>query len=117
MVCLLLCAAERAEGGPWSNASMQIGIVGGVERVERLYETVAASRGHQLVFHDGHVRGSGIRKLEQIIDHCDVVVLVTDVNSHAAVQLTRRLMREKGRSPVLTRRFGISRLNQLLDHG
>lgn len=89
---------------------MQVGIVGGLERTERQYEDLAAHHGHRLVFHHGHVHGAGLRSLRQLVDHSDVVILITDVNSHAAVQITRRLMREQGRSPVIMRRCGTARL-------
>ncbi len=53
--------------------------------------------------------------LTDMVERCDLVVIVTDVNSHGAVQLTRRLLRSLGREPVLLRRCGTGRFATLLN--
>ena len=93
---------------------MRIGIVGGLDRVESLYGQLAEEAGHEAVFHDGHVGGRGTQALARLVDGCDVVVVVTDVNSHGAVQFARRRMRRRGRTPLLLRRFGPARFVTLL---
>ena len=93
---------------------MRIGIIGGLERSQPHYERLAAGAGHEALFHDGTMRGRGARTLEHLVDRCDLVVIVTDVNSHLAVQLARRRLREQGRSPLLLRRFGLARFATLL---
>lgn len=94
--------------------AMKVGIVGGVDRAEALYVRLARKAGHEIEFHDGSLRGRGSSALEGLVDRCDLVVVVTEVNSHGAVLLTRRLMREAGRSPILLRRFGVSRLMRVM---
>ncbi len=93
---------------------MRIGIIGGLDRVEERFERMAASVGHEAVFHTGHVSGRGAKTLTDMIERCDVVVVVTDLNSHGAVQLTRRVLRSRGREPVLLRRCGTGRFAALL---
>jgi hypothetical protein len=93
---------------------MRLGIVGGLGRSPPLYGRVAEARGHEALFHDGSLTGRGRRCLERLVDTCDLVVIVTDVNSHGAVQLARRLLRERGRSPLLLRRCGLARFAALL---
>jgi hypothetical protein len=93
---------------------MRIGVVGGLERNESDQHRLAKRYGHETIFHPGHLQGRGTRTLQTLIDQSDLVVIVTDVNSHGAVQLTRRLMRAAGREPVLVRRLGLSRLEELL---
>jgi hypothetical protein len=48
------------------------------------------------------------------VDRCDLVVIVTGVNSHTAVQVARRRLRDRGRAPVLMRSCGIERFAALL---
>lgn len=92
-----------------------IGIVGGVERAGRLLDETANERGTTLELHDGHMRGTGDRALSTLVQRSDLVVVTTDVNSHAAVRRARELARQHGRPCVLVRRLGPKRLATLLD--
>ncbi len=93
---------------------MRIAIIGGLGRAEPYYTRLAEAAGHRALFHDGAIGGRGTQALEHLVERCDVVVLVTDVNSHGAVQLVRRRLRERGRSPLLLRRMGLARFATLL---
>src|SRR4051812_36722057 len=93
---------------------MHIGLVGGVERGERRYAAAAASRGHSFEFHGGDTAGRGSTSLEALVERADLVILVTDVNSHAAVLGARKHARSLGRRCLLTRRLGLSRFRALL---
>jgi hypothetical protein len=92
---------------------MHVGIIGGLERAEPDYLRLAREAGHAVSFHSGHV-AAGTRSLHQLIDRCEVVVVLTDVNSHAAVRAARKRLRQQGRSPLLLRRLGPSRFVELL---
>lgn len=94
---------------------MRIGIVGGLDRAEPRFLRAAESAGHEAVFHNGKVHGRGMRDLEHLAATCDIVVIVTEENSHGAVQMTRKLMRLRGREPVLIRKCGVGRFSSLLD--
>jgi hypothetical protein len=93
---------------------MRVGIVGGLDRVEPHYERLAIEAGHEAMFHDGHVGGRGRLSLERLVERCDVVIIITDVNSHGAVQFARQRLRLIGREPLLFRRCGPSRFASLL---
>ncbi|RYZ10098.1 MAG: DUF2325 domain-containing protein [Myxococcales bacterium] len=93
---------------------MHIGIVGGVERGEQRFAAVAASLGHTFEFHGGNTAGRGSGSLEALVERSDIVICVTDVNSHSAVIGARRYARAHGRRCVLTRRVGLSRFRALL---
>jgi hypothetical protein len=93
---------------------MRIGIVGGAERAEPQLKRLAEQAGHQLEFHPGHMSSCGAAALEALVARCDVLVITTDVNSHAAVRAARGLARSKGTSPVMFRRLGLGRFNALL---
>jgi hypothetical protein len=92
---------------------MRIGIIGGVERNESQYHRVAATAGHEIEFHPGHIQGRGQETLTALVARCDVVVIITDVNSHGAVKGAREIARRAGRTPIFTRRFGTSRLSAI----
>lgn len=93
---------------------MHIGFVGGIERGESHYQALAARAGHVVEFHYGHVGGRGSPALESLIERSDVVVVLTDVNSHGAVQLARRLVRRSGVRLLLLRRCGLARFGELV---
>ena len=93
---------------------MHIGIVGGLDRNEGFYDDLAKRAGHQFEHHNGHVAGRGAASLSTLVERCDVVIVVTDVNSHAAVWRVRRLAKQRGSRVILTSRCGPSKFTALL---
>jgi len=93
---------------------MRIAWVGGVEKSERVLESIAHDAGCEMEFHGGHVGGRGEEKLRAAIARADLVLIVTDVNSHGAVGVAKREAARLGREVIVTRRFGPARLKQLL---
>lgn len=89
---------------------MRIGIVGGVERNETSYRQVAERAGHEVDFHSGHVGGRGSAGLVELVGRVDLLIVLTDVNSHGAVTLARRTARRRGVRVALHRRFSPARL-------
>lgn len=94
---------------------MRIGIVGGLCRAESDLSRVAHKAGHEVEFHDGQLRGPSAGALESLIGRSDVVVLVTEVNSHAAVLKAKDILRRSGRRAVFLHKASKSRILQLLD--
>ena len=94
---------------------MRIGIVGGLSRAETDLSRVAQRAGHEVEFHDGQLRGPSAGALESLIGRSDVVVVVTDVNSHAAMHRTKDILRKNHREAVFVRKASKSRLQQLID--
>lgn len=93
---------------------MRIGIVGGVERTENAYRDLAERAGHSLVFHGGHVAGRGAANLIDLAKRVDFLIILTDVNSHGAVQLARRSARKHGVPCALHRRCSPARFEAIL---
>jgi len=93
---------------------MHIGLVGGIDRNARLYQDLARACGHSVECHTGILAGRGHESLAALVERSDVVVVVTDVNSHAGVIGARRLSRARGCRCVLVRRMGTSRFRTLL---
>ena len=94
---------------------MRIGIVGGVERAEARLKNLAGAEGHDVEFHHGHTSGTSSHRLRAMMERCDLVVVVTEVNSHAAVLQARALARQSGRPIRLLRKLGTSQLRALLN--
>jgi hypothetical protein len=93
---------------------MHIGLVGGVERGEWRFAALAADAGHSFEFHGGDTAGRGTESLESLVERSDLVICITDVNSHSAVLGARRHARTLGRRCLLVRRLGLSRFRALL---
>lgn len=99
---------------------MRIAWIGGLTRSAELYKIEASRRGHRLEPHDGDVNGKrGSEALRAAIARADLVVALTEVNSHGALGLARRTARELGKPFVLMRKCGTARFRELLDelHG
>ena len=92
---------------------MHIGIVGGLERNEQQYVAVAKRHGHRLECHAGHMEGRGEAALQSLVERSDLVIVLTDVNSHAAMWRARRLAKLKGRRCLLVRRCSPARLRDV----
>ncbi|HEX4461845.1 MAG TPA: DUF2325 domain-containing protein [Polyangia bacterium] len=93
---------------------MRIGLVGGLDRNEWSYKQMAREAGHEVEFHTGHVGARGNISLENLINRVDMLIIATDVNSHGAVLLARRLVRARGIALTIVRRCGPSRFLELL---
>jgi len=93
---------------------MHIGLIGGIERGVHHYESLAAEGGHTEEIHSGHLAGRGVDTLAAIVERSDLVVVITDVNSHGGMWSAKRMARARGRRCVLVRRMGPSRFRALL---
>lgn len=93
---------------------MRIGIVGGLDRNEGAYVKIARDHGHEVEHHTGHMKGTAPAALVGLVERADLVVIVTDVNSHNAVKAARKLLRVLPRRSVLVRRLGLSRFVALM---
>jgi hypothetical protein len=90
-------------------------MVGGLDRNEGAYAEMARRAGHRFEHHNGHLAGRGSAMLDALVDRCDVVVVVTDVNSHGAAWRARRLARQRGSLCYVMSRCGPSKFVELLD--
>jgi len=94
---------------------MRIGWIGGLTRNEAQLARMAQWAGHTLDFHSGEMSGSGADQLRRLIERADFVVLVTEINSHGAVILTKKMCHRLGRGSLVTRSCGTGRFQSLLD--
>jgi hypothetical protein len=93
---------------------MRIGWVGGMGRSEQLFTEIVERTGNSFEFHEGDVRGRGANELERLVNRCDTIVIVTDLNSHGGVLTAKDYVRKRGRVPVLVRKSSVSSLKRVL---
>lgn len=94
---------------------MRIGVIGGISRQEPQLARRAAHGGHVVEFHVGNVHGRGASELRALVARSEVVVIVTDHNSHGGVQIAKRLARQLKRTSIVLSRCGVARFGALLD--
>ena len=94
---------------------MRIGIVGGLDRKARDLEGIALQRGHDVELHSGVVAGAASAAgLRALVTRSDLVIVLTDVNSHNGVRMARRQARLSNRPLRLLRRLSESQFAALL---
>jgi hypothetical protein len=94
---------------------MRIGIVGGLDRSARELEARARAGGHELEVHTGVVNGSAAAaSLRSMVTRADLVVILTDINSHNGVRIARRQARLRNRPFKMMRRLSVSQLEAFL---
>ena len=79
--------AQRPAGCPLRGR--RVAVIGGLDRLERNYCEVIEQMGGSCLCHTGKVR-SGARRLRQIVNKSDVVVFLTPINSHAALNVVKK---------------------------
>jgi hypothetical protein len=94
---------------------MRIAVIGGRYKNEGQLSRIARAAGYELEFEEGHMRGRGMDGIRAAIARCRLVVIVTDVNSHGAVQLAKKVARQLERPSLIIQNFGAARLCRLLD--
>ena len=66
-----------------------VAVIGGLDRLEKNYTEVIEQMGGICLCHTGKVR-SGARRLRQIVSKSDLVVFLTPINSHAALNVVKK---------------------------
>ena len=86
-----------------------------MDRSAAALQVMAVSEGHALELHNGVMSsGAAASSLRALIGRVELVVVVTDVNSHNGVHAARREARNRGRPVRLVRRMGTAQLALLL---
>jgi hypothetical protein len=94
---------------------VRIGIVGGLDRNASDLKGIARASGHDLELHTGGVAGPGSASgLRSLVTRSDLVLVLTDINSHNAVRMARRQARQTGVPLRLLSRLGATQFTALL---
>lgn len=67
----------------------RVAVVGGLKRLEKGYCEVVQKLGGECLFHSGEMR-SGSQGLRQLVNKSDMVVCITSVNSHGAMNAVKK---------------------------
>ncbi len=94
---------------------MRIGWVGGLDRSRARFSEVAERAGHTLEMHEGHIGGRGTQMLEGVVARCDILVIVTDLNSHGAVLHAKKMARRAGRRALIVRKGSVTSLERVIE--
>lgn len=90
-------------------------MIGGLARSEPGLREVAGAHGHELELHDGTMSPRSRDALEAKVARADLVLLVTETNSHNAVHSARKSARAHGVPVLIVRKLGATRLAALLE--
>lgn len=93
----------------------RIGVIGGVDRCTALLERTAETLGCRLEHHCGRTSGPKSAELDALVARVDLLIILTDTNSHGAVGKARRLAAAHDRKHVLARRISPGRLVQIVE--
>jgi len=91
----------------------KVAVIGGIERMETNYKEAVQRLGGECLCHTGKVRG-GCRRLRQVVSKSDLVVFITQINSHAAMASVKDECKRCGKPFCVLSRTGASSLEKLL---
>ena len=94
---------------------MKIALIGGLVRREGELAALARRAGHELEWHFGDVGGRGADGLRAVIERADLVILLTEINSHGSMYLAKRVCRQIGREYQVLRKCGPAKFELLLE--
>jgi hypothetical protein len=94
---------------------MRIGLIGGLDRSVAALQALARTQGHEVRFHTGVMAGpASSASLRALVARSELVILVTDINSHNAVHAARREARLRHRPLKIVRKMGATQFAALL---
>jgi hypothetical protein len=92
---------------------VRVAVIGGLKRMEPNYCQVVGKLGGHCLCHTGHV-ASGCRRLRQVVRKSDVVVFITTVNSHTAINAVKDECKKHGKPFCALGRTGAGSLEKAL---
>jgi hypothetical protein len=93
----------------------RLAVIGGHERGASLLADTALAAGYELELHPGNVHGRGADELRRVIARADLVVILTEINSHGGVFVAKSAARQLGKPTLIMRRLGPARLRGLIE--
>jgi hypothetical protein len=82
---------------------MHVAVVGGIQRFESEIARRAETLGHTVEFHRGRVGGRQTAGLEAIVSRSELVIIVTQVNSHGAMYIAKKTAAQEGKRALIVR--------------
>jgi hypothetical protein len=94
---------------------MRVAVIGGLERHEAEIERRAGALGHTVEFHRGRVGGRRTEELEAIVSRSEIVIIVTQVNSHGAMYIAKKAADRHARRALVARTCSPSSFRGLME--
>jgi hypothetical protein len=94
---------------------VRVAVVGGLERHEAALGRRAEALGHTVEFHRGRMGGRRTEALEAMVSRSELVIIVTQVNSHGAMYVAKRVADRLARRAVVARTCSPSSFHDLLE--
>ncbi len=92
---------------------IKVAVIGGLKRMEAHYCEVVGKLGGRCLCHNGMV-GNGCRRLRQVVRKADLVVFITTVNSHTAINTVKDECKKHGKPFCALGRTGAGSLERVL---
>lgn len=82
---------------------VRVAVVGGLSWAGDLWTRAGDAIGVKLEHHDGRTRGRGSEEIQAVVRRADIVVIITDPNSHGGVSVARKAAMAGARPLVLVK--------------
>ena len=105
------CRQEVCEHCPLQGR--KVIIIGGLDRLEPGYRQTVNRLGGECEFHTGKLR-NGNRRLKQRVANADLVVFITSINSHAALNAVKKECKRCSKPFCALRQTGCGSLEETL---
>ena len=105
------CRREVCEHCPLQGR--KVIIIGGLDRLEPGYRQTVSRLGGECEFHTGKLR-NGNRRLKQRVANADLVVFITSINSHAALNAVKKECKRCSKPFCALRQTGCGSLEETL---
>jgi hypothetical protein len=112
-VCVELCREEGALCGECPLGGLRVAVIGGIQRMLPVYREIVSQLGAEFLFHDGKVK-NGRYRLKNIVSGADIVVFITTVNSHGALDVVKAVCKKNGKKFIAPKETGPESLSRLL---
>lgn len=99
------CPADNDCCKKYSLEGLRVVVVGGNNKMLPEYRDVVSQFGAEFLFHDGKVR-NGSDKLKNVINWADIIIFITSMNSHGALNVMRSVCRKKAKKFIVLRETG-----------
>ncbi len=96
---------------------MRVAVIGGPERARASLSRAALQAGYTVEFHSGHAAGRGSEEIRSMVRRSELVLVLTDCNSHNGVHVARRESARLGRKILLLKRLSLQALVRVLRSG
>jgi hypothetical protein len=84
---------------------LRVAVIGGLTRATHLWTRAGDELGVSLEHHDGNTHGGRLGAIDSAVRRADVVVIITEPNSHGGVAAARRAAVAAHRPHVLVKRL------------